>query len=144
MRQLRDLSSVENQEIVLPKTVNTLYTTIDKQLEKFLAPSALMVFDLEKVEAIDELLISTNQVRDEFRKKFNFPLVLWITDQLLTKLIKLAHDFKSWAAATIKFELAACDLINLLKLEIENYWINESTDEQQIIPLSKNNTISTF
>ncbi|OZH53271.1 hypothetical protein AFK68_18705 [Hydrocoleum sp. CS-953] len=41
-----------------------------------------MIFDLEKVEAINELLTSTNQVRDEFRKKFRFPLVLWITDSL--------------------------------------------------------------
>ncbi|NEO54743.1 MAG: hypothetical protein F6K54_17650 [Okeania sp. SIO3B5] len=144
MRQLRELSSVEVQEIVLPKTVNTLYTTIDKQLDEFPKSSALMVFDLEKVEAIDELLISTNQVRDEFRKKFNFPLVLWITDDLLAKLIKLAPDFKSWAAATIKFELAACDLISLLRLEVENYWINEFTDEKQIIPLSTNNTVSTL
>ncbi|MDY7004511.1 MAG: hypothetical protein SWX82_11270 [Cyanobacteriota bacterium] len=144
MRQLRELSSVEVQEIVLPKTVNTLYTTIDKQLDESPKSSPLMVFDLEKVEAIDELLISTNQVRDEFRKKFNFPLVLWITDGLLAKLIKLAPDFKSWAAATIKFELAACDLISLLQSEIENYWLNEYTDEKQIIPLSRNNTISTF
>ena len=144
MRQLRESSSVEIQEIVLSKTVNTLYTTIDKQLDESPKSSALMVFDLAKVEAIDELLISTNQVRDEFRKKFNFPLVLWITDELLAKLIKLAPDFKSWAAATIKFELAACDLINLLKSEIENYWLNEYTDEKQIIPLSPNNTISTF
>ncbi|GGA22695.1 hypothetical protein [Okeania sp. KiyG1] len=142
--QLRDLPSVGIQEIVLPKTVKTLYTTIDKQLDESPKPSALMVFDLEKVEAIDELLISTNQVRDEFRKKFNFPLVLWITDELLAKLIKLAPDFKSWAAATIKFELAACDLISLLRLEVENYWINEFSDEKQIIPLSTNNTISTF
>ncbi|NEQ71958.1 MAG: hypothetical protein F6K23_02050 [Okeania sp. SIO2C9] len=144
MRQLRESSSVEIQEIVLPKTVNTLYTTIDKQLDESPKSSALIVFDLEKVEAIDELLISTNQVRDEFRKKFTFPLVLWITDELLAKLIKLAPDFKSWAAATIKFELAASDLINLLRLEIENYWINESTDEKQIIPLSTNNAISTL
>ncbi len=142
MMQVRKLSSIEIKEIVLPKTVKTLYTTIDQQLEKFAEPPALMIFDLEKVEAIDELLTSTNQVRDEFRKKFCFPLVLWITDELLAKLIRLAPDFKSWAAATIKFELATCDLIHLLRLEIEDYWIDKSANKQQeLIPLSVKNTI---
>ncbi|MGD1804953.1 eIF2A-related protein [Dapis sp. BLCC M126] len=138
MIQVRELSSTKIQEIVLPKTVKTLYTTIYQQLENFPEPPAIMIFDLEKVEAIDELLTSTNQVRDEFRKKFCFPLVLWITDELLAKLIRLAPDFKSWAAATIKFELANCDLIHLLRLEIEDYWIDNSAHQQQLIPLSEN------
>ncbi|MEM1172784.1 MAG: hypothetical protein AAGJ08_27840 [Cyanobacteria bacterium P01_H01_bin.35] len=141
MMQVRNLSSIKIQEIVLPKTVKTLYTTIDKQLENFPEPPAIMIFDLEKVEAIDELLTSTNQVRDEFRKRFCFPLVLWITDKLLAKLIRLAPDFKSWAAATIKFELATGDLIHLLRLEIEDYWIDKSDNQQKLIPLSENSRI---
>ncbi|MGK7920344.1 MAG: hypothetical protein AB4080_10115 [Trichodesmium sp.] len=142
MTELRKLSSVEIQTIVLPKTVKTLYTTINQQLEKVPEPLPLMIFDLEKVEAIDELLTSTNQVRDEFRKQFFFPLVLWITDELLGKLIRLAPDFKSWAAATIKFELATSDLINLLQLEIDSYLIDDDGDnkQQKLIPLSVNNT----
>ncbi len=144
MIEVRKLSSTKIQEIVLPKTVKTLYTTIDRQLENFPEPPAVMILDLDKVEAIDELLTSTNQVRDEFRKKFCFPLVLWIKDELLAKLIRLAPDFKSWAAATIKFELATCDLINLLRLEIEDYWIDKSGNQQQeqLIPLSENRIIS--
>ncbi|MCL2933129.1 MAG: hypothetical protein MGG11_12995, partial [Trichodesmium sp. MAG_R03] len=145
MREVRKLLSVELQEIVLSKTVNTLYTTIDQQLEKFSKSSVVMILDLEKVEAIDELLISTNQVRDEFRKKFMFPLVLWITDSLLAKLIRLAPDFKSWAAATIKFDLATSDLIHLLKLEIDSYWINDSVNKQEeLTKLSSSRTKSDF
>jgi len=144
MMEVRKLSSTKIQEIVLPKTVKTLYTTIDRELENFPNPLAIMIFDLEKVEAIQELLISTNQVRDEFRKKFFFPLVLWITDELLAKLIRLAPDFKSWAAATIKFELATSDLIHLLRLEIEEYWIDDSANEQQQLITSLNNRTSKF
>ena len=145
MMQVRKLLSVELQEIVLSKTVNTLYTTIDQQLEKCPEAGAVMIFDLDQVEAIDELLISTNQVRDEFRKKFSFPLVLWVTDELLAKLIRLAPDFKSWAAATIKFNLATSDLIHLLKLEINSYWRDDSRNQQQqLIELSSNHTKSNF
>ncbi|MDJ0555720.1 MAG: hypothetical protein QNJ68_15010 [Microcoleaceae cyanobacterium MO_207.B10] len=133
MAELRKLSSVEIQELVLPKSVKTLYTTIDKELEKSPDPSALMIFELEKVEAIDELLTSTNQVRDEFRKNFSFPLVLWIKDELLAKLIRLAPDFKSWAAATIKFEFATDELIDLLRIEVESYLIYGWENQQQTI-----------
>ena len=50
MMQVRKLLSVELQEIVLSKTVNTLYTTIDQQLEKCPEAGAVMIFDLDQVE----------------------------------------------------------------------------------------------
>lgn len=140
IKQLKKLSSVEIQELVLPKSVKTLYTTIDKQQEIFAEAQALMVFDLDKVVAIDELLTSTNQVRDEFRKNFSFPLVLWIKDELLAKLIRLAPDFKSWAAATIKFELDTEELIDLLQVEIESYLIYGWENQEQTIGYSNLNS----
>lgn len=68
-------------------------------------PSALVVFGLELVQDPDRLLKATNQVRDEFRKHLPLPVIIWVTDELLQKLARLAPDFKSWAAASIKFEL---------------------------------------
>jgi hypothetical protein len=68
-------------------------------------PPALMVFGLESVVAIDQVLIATNLVRDEFRKQFPFPLVLCVNDEILQKLIRLAPDFRSWAANPIRFEI---------------------------------------
>ncbi|MEG4443182.1 AAA family ATPase [Microcoleus sp. AT9_B5] len=118
-QRLREMSAVPIQDIVLPASVKTLYTTL--QANRFPigsspvgAGSALMVFGLETVVAIDELMASTNQVRDEFRKNFSCPVVLWVTDDIVTKMIRLAPDFKSWAAATIKFEMAVDELINFL------------------------------
>lgn len=119
---LREQSSVKIQELTLQNQVNTLYTTIKLKLEKEAeAPAALMIFGLDKVANIDELLLSTNQVRDEFRKYFNFPIVLWVKDEVVAKLIKLAPDFKSWAA-TIKFELLKDELIELLIKNRENFF----------------------
>ncbi|MEG4533588.1 WD40 domain-containing protein [Microcoleus sp. D2_18a_D3] len=118
-QRLREVSPVPIQDIVLPPSVKTLYTTL--QASSFQdgyspvgAASALMVFGLETVVAIDELMASTNQVRDEFRKNFSCPVILWVTDDIVTKMIRLAPDFKSWAAATIKFEMGVEELINFL------------------------------
>jgi WD40 repeat protein len=77
------------------------------------SPSALVVFGLQSVKAIDRVLASTNQLRDEFRKNLSIPLVLWVTDEVLQKLTRFAPDFKSWAATSIKFELDTEQLLNL-------------------------------
>jgi len=103
MNQLKTHSSIRIQELTLHPSVNTLFTTILTTLEDP-PPSALMVFGLESVVAIDQVLGATNLVRDEFRKQFAFPVVLWINDEILQKLIRLAPDFKSWAAPPIRFE----------------------------------------
>ncbi|MEG5136589.1 MULTISPECIES: nSTAND1 domain-containing NTPase [unclassified Microcoleus] len=118
-QRLREMSPVPIQDIVLPASVKTLYTnlvanTLQSESSAVGSASALMVFGLETVVAIDELMASTNQVRDEFRKNFSCPVILWVTDDIVTKMIRLAPDFKSWAAATIKFEMAVDELIDFL------------------------------
>jgi WD40 repeat protein len=75
--------------------------------------SSLVVFGLESAKAIDRVLASTNQLRDEFRKNLSIPLVLWVTDEVLQKLTRFAPDFKSWAATSIKFELDTEQLLDL-------------------------------
>ncbi len=71
-----------------------------------------MVFGLEFVVAIDQVLSATNLVRDEFRKQFPFPLIVWINDDILQKLVRLAPDFHSWAAPPIRFEVPKNQLLN--------------------------------
>jgi WD40 repeat protein/tetratricopeptide (TPR) repeat protein len=104
VQRLRELCSVEIREIVLDKSLKRLYSTIQEQLGDE-QPPAVIVFGLEAVSDIDQVLISMNRVREEFRKNFHFPLVLWIDDQILKKLIRLVPDFESWAT-TIEFALA--------------------------------------
>ncbi|AKG20120.1 hypothetical protein [Calothrix sp. 336/3] len=91
-------------EIQVPATAQTLYTTMANALGDS-KPSALMVRGLESVTAINQLIISTNQMRDEFPKRFQFPVILWVNDDILRKLIWLAPDLKDWAATTIRFEI---------------------------------------
>jgi WD40 repeat protein len=111
-RRLQPLARVTLSELVLRKSIKSLYTPIVTALAGQ-QTSALVVFGLESVTAIDQVLISTNQVRDEFRKTLTVPIVLWVTDEVLQKLTRFSPDFKSWAATSIKFELGTEQLLAL-------------------------------
>ncbi|MBW4674831.1 MAG: hypothetical protein KME52_12610 [Desmonostoc geniculatum HA4340-LM1] len=78
-----------------------------------------MVFGLESVKDIDTVLTSANQVREEFRKNFPFPVVLLVNDQVLQKLIRLAADFKNWSTI-IPTAIATTDLIKLINQTAES------------------------
>ncbi|MEG3895867.1 MULTISPECIES: WD40 domain-containing protein [unclassified Microcoleus] len=112
VRQLREDSGIEIREIVLPTSVKTLYTTIETELTDS-QPPALMVFGLESVSAIDRVLTSTNYVREEFRNNFPFPVVLWVTDKILKKLIRLVTDIETWTT-TVEFVLGPDELVDFL------------------------------
>ena len=120
-QQLEDSEglSAPLKKVSLPDSVTTLFSSLEPEIDSF-AFSALVVFGLESVEAIDTLLVAANQVRDEFRKHFSFPLVLWITDEILQKLTRFAPDFKSWASTSIKFDLSSQELIQLWQQTIDS------------------------
>ncbi len=107
------------KKVCLPTSVTTLFSNLEPEINSG-SFSALIVFGLESVEAIETLLVATNQVRDEFRKHFSVPLVIWITDDILQKLTRFAPDFKSWASTSIKFELPTQELIKLWQQTISN------------------------
>jgi WD40 repeat protein len=128
LETLRSLTKdIYLREIFLCPSAKALHATIVSEL--FLdnpavvtdcLPSAVMVFGLETVNALEDLLIGINQARDIYADSFPFPLVLWLKDEVATLLSRLAPDFKSWAATTIKFEIAKEDLIALIKQQTES------------------------
>ncbi|MDJ0620988.1 MAG: hypothetical protein QNJ63_30335 [Calothrix sp. MO_192.B10] len=106
------------QQVAVPRHIRSLYNTIHLGLN-YQQPSALMVLGLESVDALDDLLSTINQVRDEFRKHHPFPMVLWVNDRVLGQLRRLAPDFASWAATPIRFEMTAEDLLQFLQEETD-------------------------
>jgi WD40 repeat protein len=105
VKTIHQLSPIKINEITLPVSVKTLYTAINEQVgeEK---PSALMVFGLESVQDLEAVLISANQVREEFKKQFSFPIMLWVNDQVFKKFVRLATDLENWST-TIEFITAS-------------------------------------
>jgi len=57
---------------------------------------AIAIAGFETVTHLDTLLASADTVRDELRKVFHCPLVWWMDDNALVKLIRLAPNIHSW------------------------------------------------
>ncbi|MBH8563249.1 PD40 domain-containing protein [Nostoc sp. CENA67] len=124
------ISPVHIREINLPTLVKTLYTNIRDQLGEE-QPPALMVFGLESVKNIDPVLTSANQVREEFRKNFPFPILLWVNDSVLQKFIRVAADLENWATI-IEFEKPTDELVKFLQQKTDEIFTNDETPNPQI------------
>jgi WD40 repeat protein len=118
MQQLKKYCAIEFKEITLKSSAITLYSTIRAAL-KDEQPSAVIISGLEEVSALETMLAATNHARDEFRKHFSFPLVLWVTDEVMQKFIRIAPDFTSWAGPPISFTIPTPDLIQALHQNAE-------------------------
>ncbi|MBC1235791.1 eIF2A-related protein [Nostoc sp. 2RC] len=128
LENIRSLTQDINiREIFLNPSTTSLHNTIISEL--FLdnpvvvtdsLPSAVMIFGIESIIDLENLLTGINQARDIYAATFPFPVVLWLQDEVASLLSRLAPDFKSWAATTIKFEMAKTDLIALINQEAES------------------------
>ncbi len=114
LQRLQQMTSAQIQTLVLQKSTRVLLSTI-QTVVGCEQPSALAVVGLESVAALDDLLASTNQERDQFPIEFHFPLILWVTDDVLHQLIRFAPDFRNWAATSIRFAIATETLIDFLR-----------------------------
>nr|MBW4493596.1 hypothetical protein [Oscillatoria princeps RMCB-10] len=122
VRRLQQLVSGEIRILELQASDKTLYGRIQAVLGANV-PAAVTVFGLEAVGDIELLLTSANQVREEFQKNFPFPLVLWVTDEVLKKLVRVAPDFESWAVA-VEFAIAGEEVANFLRETAERWFAN--------------------
>jgi WD40 repeat protein len=129
VERLHQLSPVKIHKITLPTSVKTLYTNISEQLGDD-KPPALMVFGLESVKDIKTVLTSANQVREEFRKNFSFPILLWVNDQVLQKFIRLATDLENWATI-ITFQNTIDDLVNFLRQKTDTIFADDTIANPQ-------------
>jgi WD40 repeat protein len=130
VQKLRDRENPDIITIDLPPHIKTLYTNI---AEQFLnqQPPALMVLGLESVENIDTVLTAANQVREQFRNNFHFPLLLWVNDEVLKKMIRLAPDLKNWATM-IEFTSPSQQLISFVKQKTDAIFAGNITPSQRI------------
>ena len=97
---LHQEQGIETQTLKLPESTENLCNYIELHCENN-NPAALIILGLETVTNLDEFLVSLNQTRNEFSHKFSFPLILWVNDEILQKMVRLAPDFHSWAGIPI-------------------------------------------
>ncbi|MEH1880527.1 nSTAND1 domain-containing NTPase, partial [Nostoc sp.] len=121
--RLREICQVEIHVLAVQQSHSTLYTAIQSELGEEI-PACVMVVGLESVQNLSVMLTSANQVREEFRKNFSFPLVLWIDDEIYKKLIQLAPDLESWAT-TRNFAISTQELVDFI-IETANQWFSNN------------------
>ncbi|OYD96897.1 ribosome assembly protein 4 [Nostoc sp. 'Peltigera membranacea cyanobiont' 210A] len=121
--RLQEISQVEIRVLTVQQSNRTLYTTIQEEFGAEI-PACVMVVGLESVQNLSVMLTSANQVREEFRKNFAFPLVLWIDDEIYKQLIQLAPDLESWAT-TRNFDISTQQLVDFI-IETANQWFSNN------------------
>ncbi|OUL34355.1 hypothetical protein BV372_14045 [Nostoc sp. T09] len=110
--KLQEISAVKISVLTLKPSQRTLYTAIREECGDNV--QALMVVGLDKLQDLPQMLISANQVREEFRKSFPFPIVLWINDEIHQQMMQLAPDLESWAT-TKNFSIGTHELTDFLQ-----------------------------
>jgi WD40 repeat protein len=121
LQQLEVFSPGSISKLVVPHNARSLYSAIHVQIPTDeQKPSVLNILGLESVERIDDLLRSINQIRDEFPKRHPFPMIFWVNDEVLQKVVRLAPDFASWAATPIRFEMTTTQLQEFLRQETDS------------------------
>ncbi|MEH2456350.1 nSTAND1 domain-containing NTPase, partial [Nostoc sp.] len=121
--KLREICQVEIRVLAVQQSHRTLYTAIQSEFGEEI-PACVMVVGLESVQNLSVMLTSANQVREEFRKNFAFPLVLWIDDEIYKRLIELAPDLESWAT-TRNFAISTQELVDFIS-ETANQWFSNN------------------
>lgn len=136
VRDLREQSPLPIREFQLSPEIQSLYGTIQAELDGEEEPSVLMVYGLEAVRDLDEVLDATNFAREAFRN-FSFPLVLWIDDNLWKKMNRRAQDFTSWAT-TYEFVLGTEELLDFLEGKARQVFAGvQELGALQFVPNSK-------
>ena len=143
IEHLHQDNTITVREIAIATISHTLYTAIKSELDDD-SPQAIVITELAQNENLEALLVAANQVREEFRKQFACPLVLWVTDNVLTQMVRLAPDFYSWATSPITFQLSSSELQTFLRQQTDQLFIsllNPSRKESLDKPLQTNSCI---
>ncbi|MBD2227407.1 nSTAND1 domain-containing NTPase [Calothrix anomala] len=110
--ELQKISAVQISVLALKPSQRTLYTAIREEFGHNV--QALTIVGLDKLHDLPQMLIAANQVREEFRKSFPFPIVMWINDEIHQQLMQIAPDLESWTT-TKNFAIAVDDLTQFLQ-----------------------------
>ncbi|MEO0457057.1 MAG: hypothetical protein AAF152_10835 [Cyanobacteria bacterium P01_A01_bin.114] len=120
------------QKVELAADATSLRNVLKQAARK--RPQAMMVTGFETLDDLEALLKTANLSRDAYFKTFRCPVVLCISDPVLQALNTHAPDFKSFAAAPIRFDYPVDELISLLHRGADELFehILDVSDEQRL------------
>ncbi|WP_242049307.1 hypothetical protein [Aulosira sp. FACHB-615] len=110
--RLQEICEVEIRVLHLKPSERTLHKAIQEEFGDNI--QALMITGLETLRDLPQMLTSANQVREEFRRSFAFPIVLWVNDEIYQQFSQLAPDLESWATTNI-FTISSDELTEFIQ-----------------------------
>jgi FtsZ-interacting cell division protein YlmF len=132
IQDLKELCPVKWRELNLVSSVRNLYQNIS-QIIGHQSPSALMVTGLDSLQDIYSFFTNLNFTYGEFPKNFQFPIMIWLTDEMNQILRQYAPQLRHNSIEPFRF-----DGIPLPATVNQNYQPSSS------IPTSKSKSNSTF
>ncbi|MEL7037127.1 MAG: hypothetical protein AAFO04_16110 [Cyanobacteria bacterium J06592_8] len=101
IQQLHQMCPVHLEELTLESSTETLYSPLARRFQDDF-PGGVLVDGFESVRHLQDLLIATNYVREEFCH-LRFPIILWVNDDVMKQFVRLVPDFFSFALTGIEF-----------------------------------------
>ncbi|MGD1936453.1 MAG: hypothetical protein ACFCA4_02695 [Cyanophyceae cyanobacterium] len=97
---------------------------------------ALQVVGISQLEDIDEFWVPLNQSRDRLPDIFNLPVILWLNQDSLGRMVTVANDLHSWATSK-RFQTELQDYKADLRLGLERVFecLSNTADEAVILRL---------
>ncbi|MEO1300011.1 MAG: hypothetical protein AAFW75_30430, partial [Cyanobacteria bacterium J06636_16] len=113
------------QVLRLPSNITSLVDTI-QAYRGAANPPSLMVTGLELLKEAERMAVlkGANLSRDEFRKHFSFPIVLWMTEHVRQQFIRYAPDLRSFGPSAISFRLPPEELVYALQAGTNQFFFN--------------------
>ncbi len=108
-QQIKVSCPVQIQELTLPRSPNNLWQPL-ANATAHQKQRALMVYGLEGVENLAELLTNLEADQGELSGRCQMPVVLWLTEDSLSLLVKLAPGLYSSTITAITLRASATEL----------------------------------
>jgi tetratricopeptide (TPR) repeat protein len=108
-QQLKVACPVQIQELTLPRSPNNLWQPL-ANATAHQKQRALMVYGLEDVENLAELLANLETDQGELSGRCQMPVVLWLTEDSLSMLVKIAPGLYSTTITAITLRPSATEL----------------------------------
>jgi tetratricopeptide (TPR) repeat protein len=108
-QQLKMTCPVQIQEITLPRSPNNLWQPL-ANATAHQKQRALMVYGLEDVENLPELLANLETSHSELSGRCQMPVVLWLTEDSLSMLVKTAPGLYANTTTAVTLRAGATEL----------------------------------
>ncbi len=108
-QQIKVSCPVQIQELTLPRSPNNLWQPL-ANATAHQKQRALMVYGLEDVENLAELLKNLEADQGELSGRCQMPVVLWLTEDSLSMLVKLAPGLYASTITAITLRASATEL----------------------------------